>query len=108
MDPEGEPALGYDVARRYSSPEKKEQRPDERHSDGDGGERPSTCLPASSSANEMINLWWRLMSPGKEQVLVSPMHTLLSLQVPANASSSNAMMRLEEPPTPHHPPNPTQ
>lgn len=42
MDPEGEPALGYDVARKYNSPEKKLKRPDERHSDG-GGERPSPC-----------------------------------------------------------------
>lgn len=53
-------------------------------------------LPASSSANEMMNLWWWLMSPGKEQVFLSPIHTLLSFQVPVDLSSSNAMIRLHD------------
>ncbi len=53
-----------------------------------------TNSPASSSANEMMNLWWWFIRPGKEQVLVSPIHTFFSFQLPDFLSSSRAINRL--------------
>lgn len=53
-----------------------------------------TNSPTSSSANEMMNLWWWFIRPGKEQVLVSPIHTFFSFQLPNFLSSSRAINRL--------------
>lgn len=56
----------------------------------------SNNLPASSSAKEMMNLWWWLISPGNEHVVVSPMQMLFSFQVPVPLSSCKAINRLRD------------
>lgn len=94
--PEGDMALGYEVARKYSSPGNTKLVSGTNISTVQcwTSQETEQTLPASSSAKEMMNLWWWLMSPGKEQVVWSPMQTLLSFQLPAVLSSSSAISRL--------------
>lgn len=56
--PVGDMALGYDVAKKYSSPENQKNLtviPSHTEGRGRGGGRQT--LPASSSAKEMMYLW---------------------------------------------------